>query len=439
MTVQGETVKNPTKEALAADVAAALGIPAPPVSRGSSVASSFLSAISTARGGPDLQGLDAYRKTERVLQLLGLDYDPWWDTSESTPTGGSTVTNRAYSRIRSAITERPRCFILNTSSPTLGMNDLAQMQQIYTYSTASNGYHALNDGGPGSRVLFYATGSSPAKSHSFVAAATIDYIRSGWTGPWEARLTGYRLLSPNVPLDQVQIAGWNQRHSIVEITAETFDAILARGSVLSGLEASPWDEPNLSMGLAERVIESFPSPTGGGAFVGLADQVPDMLPLGVLTPAPVFQTAYEEEEEGWKGIGTQEKSKSGAKKRQLDRLTEQRAVELVKNFLSADDWVLVRDNQLDGVGFDLTFSKEERSLHVEVKGIRAPTIAFNITPKEWWRCLTDSDFVVFAVTEVLSPANFYIHILGRDKLVALPRLITGYRLSTEPTSEISDL
>ena len=56
------------------------------------------------------------------------------------------------------------------------------------------------------------------------------------------------------------------------------------------------------------------------------------------------------------------------------------------------------------------------------------TLAFNLTPKECWRVETDPDFVVVAVTNVLSPTAFKLHLITRDKLAAADRVITGYRL-----------
>src|SRR4051812_28514186 len=92
----------------------------PNVSSGSSVDSQFLDALHLAIAGSPTQGADAYRKTEALLDLLGLTYDPYWDTSEAAPEGGSTVTTRAYSRIRAALADTPRCFLLNVTDAPVG-------------------------------------------------------------------------------------------------------------------------------------------------------------------------------------------------------------------------------------------------------------------------------------------------------------------------------
>ncbi|VXB45687.1 hypothetical protein NOCARDAX2BIS_220173 [Nocardioides sp. AX2bis] len=111
-----------------------------------------------------------------------------------------------------------------------------------------------------------------------------------------------------------------------------------------------------------------------------------------------------------------------------NKLAETRAVDLADQALQAQGWTMKRDRQKEGVGYDLLYVKGERELHVEVKGIMSSTLAFNLTPKESWRVETDADFVVIAVTNVLSPIAFHLHLLTRDQLAQAPRIITGYRL-----------
>lgn len=111
--VGGAAVGPLTKKRLATDVADSLGVPPPTVSFGSSVASEFVGGVFTALTGDQLQETVVYRRTERLMQALDLTYEPFWDTSEHrAETGGGTVTNRAFSRIRTAVTGQPRCFIL---------------------------------------------------------------------------------------------------------------------------------------------------------------------------------------------------------------------------------------------------------------------------------------------------------------------------------------
>jgi hypothetical protein len=72
-----------TKEKLESDVAKALGLPDPTMSGGGTVVSKFLDDVHTALVGSPSGGSDTYRKTERLMQTLGLTYDPYWDTSEA--------------------------------------------------------------------------------------------------------------------------------------------------------------------------------------------------------------------------------------------------------------------------------------------------------------------------------------------------------------------
>lgn len=114
--------------------------------------------------------------------------------------------------------------------------------------------------------------------------------------------------------------------------------------------------------------------------------------------------------------------------RKRDRLAELRAVELATKALEADGWSMSADRQTDGVGYDLEFRRADRRLHVEVKGVQGADLTFNLTPKEWWRVKTDEEFVVVAVTSVLSPRSYTVNLLARDRLASATRRATGYRL-----------
>ncbi len=89
---------------------------------------------------------------------------------------------------------------------------------------------------------------------------------------------------------------------------------------------------------------------------------------------------------------------------------------------------MAMDYQKFGVGYDLLFQKDNRSIHAEVKGIISSTLAFNLTPKESWRVETDDDFAVIAVTNVLSPTAYELNFLTREDLAHAERIMTGYRL-----------
>ncbi len=159
--VTGRQVPRPTKARLAHDISDLLGLARPPVSSGSSVDSGFLDDIHGALGGGPSGGAGAYRKTEIVLDRLGLTYDPWWDTSESADAGGSTVTNRAYSRIRTALSGMPRCFLLNVTDAPVGARWETNHDEVYRYDETVTGRASLNDAGPGA-----ASSTTPPTSQS---------------------------------------------------------------------------------------------------------------------------------------------------------------------------------------------------------------------------------------------------------------------------------
>jgi hypothetical protein len=112
-----------------------------------------------------------------------------------------------------------------------------------------------------------------------------------------------------------------------------------------------------------------------------------------------------------------------------DKLAEERGVQIATQFMTDRGWKLLTDHQTSGDGFDLRFAQGERTLNVEVKGIQGAALAFNLTPKEWWRAQTDPAFVVLAVTSVLSPQDYFVNIVTRDRLVTARREVLSYRLS----------
>lgn len=421
VTIQGQKIDTPTKLKLAQGVADALGIDRPDQSNGSSVDSTFLDRIHTALTGDESTKSDAYRKVERVLQDLGLTYDPFWDTSESSETGGSTVTNRAYSRILAAVSDVPRCFIVNVNDAEAGERWETDHEFRYKFDSTVSGRRPLLDAGPGSRIVYYATHKHKTNPKHFIAHAEVNYIGPGWTGPWEALITNYTEFKRPVPKDELEMAGWNTQISITEVSYGTYQALLAAGdSEWSAEEETPETDPGGDT-VAKRVLDEIPLPD-----VAPALDVPESLPVGALTPQVATVPTYTEGAPG-KGLTTSDLPPA-PRNSARNKLAEKRAVDLARQALEAQGWELKRDCQKDGVGYDLLYRKEERELHVEVKGIISNTLAFNLTPKESWRVETDEDFVVLAVTNVLSPHAYTLNLLTRTQLVAAERVITGYRL-----------
>ena len=424
--ITGIKVSRPSKEQLANDTADALGIPHATMSAGGTVVSTFLDEVHHALYGKPTGQADTYRKAEAVLTSLGLTYDPYWDTSEAADKGGGTVTARAYSRIRSAVTGTPRCFILNVTDAPAGSKWEVDHTESYRYNDTVTGRMPFNEAGPGSRVIYYSTSSSGANKMSFVGHAEVAYIGDGWAGPWVARLTGFTSFDSPVSVLGVDISGWNRQHAITEIDWATYEQIVSGGDGSPNeVAVSTSDDPGGDI-VAERVAQDFP-PTLGWATLF----IPQDLPLGSLDLQPPAAPTYEETAGSSVLTGGPSMPSRSSSDRRRDRVAELRAVELTTGALQADGWTLTADRQKDGVGYDLEFSRDGQTLKVEVKGIQGPRLVFNVTPKEAWRAETDDAWVLVAVTQVLSPTDYAIHLLTRADIAAAKRVITGYRLTCQ--------
>lgn len=441
--IRGTKVPRPSKEELADKIAAALRLETPYVSTGSSVDSQFLDRLYRTLSGGTNPGVDTYRKTEAVLDRLGLTYDPYWDTSESAPKGGGTVTTRAFSRILTAVTGVPRCFLLNVNDAPVGERWERDHTSVYRYDTRVTGRRPLNEAGPGSLLVYYATSKSRTHPMHFIAAAEVEYISPGWRAPaWEARLTSYTTFPSPVPVTELELPGWNRQHAITEVTSQTYQQMVEAGlAVPSGLVAPPATAPIRAQASgAPAAPEEATNDPGGDTVVErvMRDHptqvlhpsvnVPDVLPLTVPDLAESIATQYEDSGNGLRVTGL-DPAPARSRNSARDKLAEVRAVELTSKALTDKGWVLTADRQKDGTGYDLEFAQGSRELHVEVKGIQGPRLAFNLTPKELWRAQHDPIWLVVAVTSVLSPTHYTLRVITRDRIVTARRTVTGYRVT----------
>lgn len=434
----GAAVGPVTKKALATDIAVALGITPPAVSFGSSVASEFIGRVYTACTGEPLDEGLVYRRAERLMQALSLTYDPFWDTSEHRgQTGGGTVTNRAFSRIRTAITGRPRCFILNVTDAPIGDKYETDHETSYGFSSKVSGRAPLLDAGPGSRVLYYTTSSASRDAMHFTAHARVAYIHPGWEGEekpdgsrsWLATIQDFEAFESPVPKSRAAIDGWNSQHGIAEITFETYAWL-----VVQGTGQQPPSEGQQDSGgdiIAQQILESFPVEDDADVELVPGDALPDVMPSGQLSPLGAFTRDYASGRPASGNIpgALGDLPPRTPSQRRRDKLAEVRAVQIATKFLADRDWTLASDHQASGDGFDLRFASGARTLNVEVKGVQGSELAFNLTPKEWWRAQTDPLFVVLAVTSVLSPRKYFVNVVTRDRLMTARREILSYRLS----------
>jgi len=426
--IRGSKVATPTKSEMATALAELVGVRGPTISRGSSVSPELLGRIYTSRTGSVPADPGAYRITELLLGDYGLTYDPRWDTSEARgEKGGSTVTNRAFSRLLVAESGVPRCFVLNSTDAHAGNAWETDKERRYSYDRRVTGRAPFTDAGPGSLVVFYNTSSHSQDRMSFTATARVEYIGPDWDGPWDADLTHYEAFTSPVPADQVYINGRNRQHAITEITWELYQAIVEAGT---GSRPKPVD---VGIGsdvggahAAEHISELF-RPEEIAIIGGPVPERRD----APLEPAPEAERRYSDDGASVDGEVFEPRLSRSAEDRRRDKAVEERAVALALRHLKSHGWELIADHQKSGVGYDLDVSDGSRIVHLEVKGIRGPRLEFNLTAKEWWRANTAPDFLVAAVTTALDTKEVQVHLIPPDKLVRSTRVVTAYRIKVD--------
>jgi len=426
----GQKIERPTKSQIASDIAGVLGLQMPAISRGSSVETEFLSEVFARLSGVPNIGTLAYRQVENIFDLLGLTYDPYWDTSESAESGGGgTVTTRAYSRMLAAIRRRPRCFLLSVNDAPVGTRWESNFKEVYRYDRSVSAHRPLNEAGPGSQVVFYATGKSTISPKHFIASATVAYIYPGWEGPWEAHFVQFESFPNPVPVSELRLDGWNRQHAITEISWSTFQALQSSGgTIIAGTDSQDSihdqeSENETAADVLRRLRSDYPSGNATSLFV------PERLPRGTIKSSAPATRQYSEALESEAVHAANMVSQSGDPRR--NKIAELRAVDLARGSLVTGGWSLIADRQRDGVGYDLEFSLGARTLHVEIKGIQGSDLIFNLTPKELWRAETDESWVLVAVTSVLSPMDYKIQLLTRDAIANATKTITGYRVYSD--------
>jgi hypothetical protein len=436
--VRGTKVKRPGKTDLVREIADLLEIDSPSAARGASVDEQFLDAVHIALTGDPARGANANRNVEIVLSSLGLTYDPYWDTNEATegPVGDS-VTIRAYSRILARIKGQPRCFILNTTDAPVGTRweDTSDKGRLYRYDGTVTGRRPFNEAGPGSRVIYYSTSKSSNRPMHFVSCAEVAHILPGWTlprdGSWVATLEGYQEFPRPVPREQVTIAKHNNQHAISEISWDTYKRILFAGGLNSdepvatpaGLESDPGADL-----VAQRIAQDLDVTWD----VGTTIEIPATVNLAHLPESNLTTPNYTiDDDDTLVQVGSEIElghTRRTESDRARDRAAEIRAISIATLALSSNGWTLLRDHQTHGTGYDLLFGNGDQRLKLEVKGIIGKRLRFNLTPKELWIAENDPEFLLMAVTQVLSPA-FKIHTMRADRLLKGRRSATGYRIS----------
>ncbi|PKQ26274.1 MAG: hypothetical protein CVT64_04035 [Actinobacteria bacterium HGW-Actinobacteria-4] len=432
--ISGAKVKNSSRLELMQAVAAEFGISDSPNGTQRANVNALLDRVCESRLPPQSRDDDVARKTEALLEHVGLVYDPFWDTNEGAGGDPLEISERALSRILCSLRAYPRCFLLNVSDAAVGAKWEVDPETRYRYDSNVTGRVPFNQAGPGSRIIYYSTSNSSTHPMHFTASARVRYIAPSKEGTWEAQLTGYTPFTKPVAKGRLELPGWNVQHAITEISAETFDRLVEAGGGVPAVDTPPSAVPDpgprvvltdeREEGLIEaRLHELFPV---GDTAPRL--EVPQQLPGGELLGSAPIEPQYIKDGARLRNASAGPVFKRSAKPA-LDRIAEKRAIDIVRASLALDGWELVRDCQADGVGYDLEFAREDRSLHVEVKGIQGMRLDFNLTPKELWCAQNDNNWVLVAVTSVLSPENFAPVLLTRDRVVNARMVVTGYRLS----------
>jgi hypothetical protein len=411
----------PRKAEIMEQIAAELAIPFhPPHAVGGSVMNDFVDEVLHGLQINPAAYTNKYRKLEAALDYLGETYDPEHDSSEHRGhSGGGTITNDGLEKLLWAIRRRngTACFIVNEADHPVSADYHDIPGSVYGFDATVSGRIPLLAAGAGARVVFYRTTKASSSPQSFAAVATIERIDQVSPGVWRARLRDHREFPLPVTPEAAGIDDWNHQISITPLSAEDFDRIVTLGGVPgSGVIAG---EPPVT-----------PPPEALAA-------IPLDRPLqGSLTPSPATTPPSAEEVSappaGDPAAGDSEDGHAtGARDRQLDRLAESRAVAIARLYLEARGLTFVQDCQRLGVGYDLRFKDGDQEVHVEVKGIRSSTLAFNLTAHEWQNAQHDPAFLVVSVTEVLTD-RFVVHALGQEELFGMRRRATQYRLREEP-------
>jgi len=325
-----------------------------------------------------------------------------------------------WRRVVSAQTRKPWVFICNYAENAASAvhGDIHGIS--YGFHEDVTTWRGLVASGEGAVVLFYNTSNAPTSARCYSGFARVQRIQQLPTigserRTWRAHLEGYHEIDP-VHVDRVRIPGRNIQHGIQAITWTTFEEILNNSKFdLDSFPLSENEDAALQTALpseidVQQIAEKSPSlkwprePLSALVLQSLTDYEPN--------------DPYTDQQ-----ISNQKKQN-----RELDKETENRAIDIACAYMASQGWSLKKDCQRNGVGYDLEFGKDDETLCVEVKGIRGRDLAFNMTAKEWYKCTTLHNFLLVAVTHVLDPKNFKVHTLWPEEIVQMNRRVVQFRL-----------
>jgi len=277
----------------------------------------------------------------------------------------------------------------------------------------------------GSVIVFYNTSHAPTNRRSYAGLARVREIREtsgvgGGIRTWKAYLEDYRDIRP-VPADGIMIPGRNFQHGIQAISWKAFERILINEpQAIRDFSRASEDQE-----LSEDLDSSRNGPLAEYSSHGVDLVIPlsktSDLSIAPEVPYSPRERTRDDDISDDRGLGD----------RQRNKAAEVRAVEIASAYMQSQGWFLSRDCQREGCGYDLEFVRGAARLHVEVKGIQASRIAFNMTAKEWHVCKTDGRFVLIAVTNVLRKDRCRVNVLWPHQIVSLARHATQYRFETD--------
>jgi hypothetical protein len=327
-----------------------------------------------------------------------------------------------WRKVVASITGQPWVFILNYADNKASSIHEDVHGFSYGFHEDVTTWNGIVAAGPGSIVVFYNTSNAPSSPMCFSGVAKVRQIEELKTASdgkraWRTYLEDFHEINP-VKGDSVNILRRNVQHGIQAISWNSYNEIIK----LAKFEYSPDHHV-----VDASITDEFENPRGSDirieAFKGPDLVVPNFAAIE-LDKIPLQNYAPNSEDTTGNSY-----SKTSKRNRNLDKLTEVRAVEIATMYMSSIGWTLKHDRQRDGVGYDLEFEKDGVTLLVEVKGIRGSTLAFNMTAKEWYQCISGSKFLLIAITRVLENENFLINPLWPNEICKLRRHATQFRLS----------
>lgn len=411
ISIAGYSITRLNKGQIANWVADSFGLPHPRTSKGGSVDSVFLGRVLDILNATS-KPTNAYRRLELALELVGEAYDPHRDTSESRGVkGGSTITRDGFLTLLRGYTAVPRCFIVRVKDWEMAGPPLNELRLHFALANARR----LDGAGSGSRVLI-------VYRNQIVAAAVVRDVRLASGGALRVDFSQINRLDPVLASSSLTMTAWPSSRELTEISAATFDAVVEdrSSSAIRALNRSRsarftvQNEPLTQGDFDRSPMFALPASLGSAAIL------PEIREQERHSESDSQQTTPD-------GSGPTS-TRSRSLDTDLNKQTELRAVAIVTEYLRLASWSVFDDAQARGVGYDLAFTRGGDNLLIEVKGIRGTRLAFNMTPLEWARLETEPNFLVIAVTSVLSDDGFKIHVLDKSSFQTAHRFSESYRL-----------